>query len=303
MKRHSQAWSAAAVAIVLLGVATPGSMGASQAPVALSGTMPGSGYVAVKLDFAGGAPVELRITAEGCRAGCAFGGTMIHPSGATFSAVLTLPGTLGNGDCLVVRSPDVGQDLHDCHESIGYGPYYDVLRQVGGSSRVSFWNRIDAGDTPGVWTLLVWMAFKADQQSPTSWQLAMAPQAATILGVTSGDRAWYAAASDFQEGTALLVSQGGAFASANVGSRLPLKVENTLIGIMKTDSWTPPSPAGGLTFRGPDFTQTCSCWLWNFTGPNAVGPGVYDLSLDRVAGGHQGYTDVRIVLIDPRLPG
>lgn len=302
MKRHSQTWSAAAMAIVLLGVAAPGSMGASQPPVALSGSMPGGGYVAVKLDFAGGSPVELRITTEGCKTGCAFGGSMISPSGSTFSIVFTLPGTLGNEDCLVVRSPEAGQDLHDCRIGVGYGPYYNVVGRVGQTGAISLWTTIDADDTPGVWTLLVWIAFKANQQAPTSWALTMEPPVATIIGVTSGDRAWYASVSDFQEGTAILASQAGAFASANVGSRLSLTVENTLIGIMSTDDWTPPSPASGLTFRGPDFIRTCSCSLWNLTGPEAIGPGSYDLNLNRVAGGHQGYTDVRIVLIDPRLP-
>lgn len=303
MKRHSQAWSAVAMAVVLLGVAAPGSMGASPAPVALSGTMPGSGYVALKVDSSGEGPVELRISTEGCRTSCAFGGTLISPTGSTFASVWLSPGTLGTEDCLVVRSPHLGQDVDDCHTSVAYEPYYDVVGQFGQTGRLSFWSRIDEGDPAGIWTLLVWMAFKADDQAPISWEVRMAPQDATILGVTSGDRAWFATASDFQGGSAVLASGLGAFASANVGSHLQLTVENTLVGVMSTDDWTPPSPASGLTFRGPDFIRTCSCALWDLTGPEAVGPGSYDLSLDRVGGGHQAYMDVRIALVDPRLPG
>lgn len=290
------------MSIVLLGVMAPGSMGASEPPVALSDTMPGGGYVAVKLDYAGGGPVELGITTEGCEAGCALGGSLISPDGSTLSAVLVARGPVGIEDCLVVRSPDAGQDTYDCQESVGQGLYWSAAGQVGQSSWITFWNRIDAGDTPGVWTLLVWMAFKDDQASPTSWQLAMRSHDARVIGVASGDRAWYATVSDFEEGTAILASQAGAFASANLGSRMHLTVENTLIGLMKTDSYTPASAASGLTFRGPDFERSCSCYLWDLTGPDAIGAGTYEVNLNRVAGGHQAFTDLTIVLVDPRLP-
>lgn len=305
MKRHSQAWSAIALTIVLLGVAVPSSMGATQPPAAMSGTLPGGGYAAVKLNYAGGGPVDLSIATEGCEAGCAFGGTMIAPDGSQLASVLIAWGPVGSEDCVLVRSPDLGQDTNTCHASQAQHLYFEAVRHVGGSSHIEFWNEIDSnrwGDAPGVWTLLVWMAFKSNQQSATSWKLSFNPGVASIVGIETGDRAWYASASDFGGGTGLVLSQSGAFVSAHAGSRLGLSVENRLIGLMTTDFFGTATAVGGLTFRGPDFTRTCSCWLWNATGPNSVPPGSYELNLTRAAAGHQGWTDVQIILVDPRLP-
>ncbi|MFA5860308.1 MAG: hypothetical protein WDA16_01300, partial [Candidatus Thermoplasmatota archaeon] len=281
------------MAIILLGVAAPGSMGASQLPVALSGTMPGGGYVVAKIDYEGGGPVELSIATPGCEGGCAFGGSLLGPDGYELSSIFVSRGVLGNQDCVIAGSPDLSIDGAECDPSTAQHIFYQAARNVGPGG-IRFWDTIDAaeGDPLGVWTLIVWIAFEPNEQSATSWSLSFDPAVASVRGVTTGDRAWYASAQDFQGGTALVLSRAGAFVSAHTSSHLNVDVQNRLFGMMSTDSIGSTSPAGGLTFRGPFGAQTCTCMLWDLDGSNMVGPGSYDLSLNRVAGGHQAFTDL-----------
>lgn len=305
MTKHPRPYIAAVLALLLLAPLFPGASGATRPPTALSGEMPGGGFVVAKVDYLGGGPVELEISTLGCETGCAFGGSILGPDGSVLSSILVSWGPLGSEDCVVARSPDVGIALDDCHGSTAQGRFFGTLRSAsGGPQKLAFWDRIDAseGDTLGVWTLIVWMAYQPDARSPTSWSLAFAPGVASVLGVETGDRAWYGSASEFQGGTALVASKAGAFVSAHSGARREVKVENRLFGMMITDAFGTATPAGGMTFWGPSGPKTCSCYFWNLTGPKMVGPGAYELTLDRLAAGHQGRTDVWIVLVDPRFP-
>lgn len=303
MKRHSQAWSAVALMVVLLGVGAPGSMGASQLPVVLSGDMPASGYVVAKIEYLGGGPVELSISTPGCEGGCAYGGSILGPDGSVLSSIIVSSGVLGDEDCVIARSPALGAERADCESSAAQQVVRTAARSMGPGGK-RFWDTIDSaeGDDPGVWTLVVWMAFRTGEQSPTSWDLSFAPGVASVLGVTTGDRAWYASTQDFQGGTGLMVSRAGAFLSAHSGAHLQIDVEDRLFGMMSTDGLGTDTPVGGLTFRGPFGARTCTCFLWNLSGPEMVQPGSYDLTLDRVAAGHQALTDVEIALVDLKFP-
>lgn len=305
MRVHSQAWSAAAIVIVLLGVAAPSSIGTSGLPVVLSGSMQGGGYVAVKLDYEATGAVKLELSSIGCESGCVMGATFIDPDGSEFSSVATLRGIAGKGDCVILRSPTAGDIASACTESPVQHAWFSAREQVGLSHGVSVTGTIspDLGDPAGAWTMLVWIGFRPNQQAPTSWTLSFAAEDASILGVATGDRAWYASTSDFRDGTAAGVSWAGGFVSVDDGSRLALDVQDRLMGLMKTDSFGLSTPAGGMVFHGPRGAETCSCFLWNATGTGMVGRGSYDLTLTRVAAGHQGWTDVEVALVDPQLPG
>lgn len=291
---HSRSWSAVAIVSVLVGViGAPSSLGAAEAPLALSGVLPGSGYVAVKVDWSGEGDLTLELQSSPSPGSKSHGVTVVRPDGSTWTLVLQGSGILGNADCVIVRTDATGSVQDACEPSA----MQRVVFPPGRGTRVAITVSEAEGDAAGVWTLVAWQAFRPGAESAGSWTLA---GDGAVLGVTMSDRAFVLTAPDFEGGTAASGSFAGAFVSVHAGSTAAFEVHDTLFGLFKADDASGRTP--GMTLHGPLGTQTCLCrFLSPLPSPDAA-PGEYVVELNRVGAGLQSTTEATVFVLDLRLP-
>ena len=297
MRSHSQVWPAVALASLMLAlVALPGSSSAAETGPVLSGTLPGNGYVVVQVDWNGVGEVELYLMSGGAPGGMSHGVAYIRPDGSTWSALGTSSGLIGNDECVILRTGPTGALSEGCGPSTAqrlvFGPP--------GSSGIGIVLREADGDAPGVWTLVVYQAYRPAWETAGTWTLKFEPGDAEVLGVRTSDRAFFATTADFEGGDALGVSGAGAFVSANVGSTIDFHVEGALLGSFRPDQVSGQTP--GMTLEGPVGAVSCGCTFFSPLPTPEAPPGDYTVRLDRVAAGHQALTEANVFVVDILLP-
>lgn len=298
MNRHSQSWSAVALAglVLALGV-VPGSA-ASEAHPAPSGTLPGSGYVAVQVAWTGVGEVRLELVSAERPGGMSHGTAFVRPDGSTSAVIGYGAGRLGSDDCTVVRTAVTDPLSEGCEPSAAqemvFGPEDE------GSSSIAIIVSEGDGDAPGVWTLVVYHAYRAAWPGPGAWSLTFTPGQAEVLGVTTGEDALLATPADFEGQNAVGLSRAGAFVSANVGSTLGFHVDGALLGSLRPDLMGGTTP--GMTLDGPAGTLTCGCAFFSPLPTPEAPPGDYVVRLDRAAAGHQAFTEATVIVVDVELP-
>lgn len=295
MNRHSQSRSAATIVLVMLGaLVVPGSMAASESEELLSGAIPRNGHVAIKVDWSGTGELTLMLNYWTSPGGTAHGVAFVRPDGTTWSLTGTGSGILGTDDCVIVRTELTGSIEESCEAS-------KVQRLVYGEGG---WNGLgivvneEDGDQPGVWTLIAWRALREGWEAPSSWTLTSTPGQAELLGATTGNRAVYATARDLEGEDVVGVTFAGAYASANVNSRVSFHVEGTLIGAVTSDRLGLPL---GLTLRGPLGSQSCPCTFASPLPSPQLPPGEYVVEATRAGAGQQ-HREAFVVMVDVTLP-
>lgn len=299
MRRHSQAWSAVALAglVLALGLVPASSVAAEAAP-ALSGVLPGSGYVAAKVDWSGTGSVKLQLNYGAAPGGMSYGVAFVRPDGTTWTAIFGSFGILGTNDCIIARSDVTGTIQDSCEPAMVQELVFPQPEGVTG--RIAVTVTEDDGDAPGVWTLVVWQAQRAEHQRAGPWSLSFAPGTAEVLGITVSDKAYLATSIDFKGGHAAGASHLGLFAFANVGSRYSLHIENTLFGLMVPGWKTDDAP--GLDLHGPLGIQACQCTFSSPLPTPEAPPGDYVLELNRVAAGQESGMETWVFALDLALP-
>lgn len=295
MKVHSQAWSAAAIVLVLLGsLVVPGSLGASDSEDLTSGVFPRNGHAAVKVDWSGVGEVMLWLNYSTSPGGTAHGVAFVRPDGTTVSVLAVESGILGTDDCAVVETTLTGSIARSCEPSI-------VQRVVFGDGA---WGGLgivvseEDGDEPGVWTLITWRALREGWEAPASWSLTSTPGQAELLGAATGDRAMYATARDLESGETAGATFAGAYASANMGSRVSFQTQGALIASIRPDQFGSPL---GMTLHGPLGSQTCPC-TFSSPLPSAELPaGEYVVEATRAGAGRQ-HREASVIMVDVTLP-
>lgn len=292
-------WSAAAVVLIALGaLVIPAPAGASEATPVLSGVLPGSGYVATKVDWTGVGDVKLELEYGATSEGMSFGAALIRPDGGTWSVIHLLSGLLGSDDCLIVRADATETIQESCEASVAQRAVFPVPEDATGS--VAMIVSEDDGDMPGVWTLVVWQAYRADSQRPGAWTLDFDAGEGNVVGFTTGDRAYFGTTQDFRDGQAVAASAAGAFASVNLDSHFAFHIDDVFMGIVTPDSVTSDTP--GMVLRGPLGSESCSCTFLQPIPTAEAPPGDYVVELTRAAGGHQAFMDALVFALDLRLP-
>lgn len=299
MRRHSQAWSAAAIASILLvlGVVS-GSSTATEVNPPLSGVLPGSGYVAVKVAWNGVGNVTLDLDYGAGPGSRSYGVAYVRPDGTTWSAIFGSFGILGTNDCLIVRTDATGSVEDECHAATVQNIVFP--RPEGTTGSIGIVVNEEDGDPAGVWTLVVWQAQRPEHQRAGPWSLTFTPGTAEVLGVTVSDKAYVATSVDFEGGQAVGASNLGLFAFANVGSRYSLHIENTLFGVMVPGWKTENAP--GLDLHGPLGIQPCQCSFLSPLPTPGAPPGEYVLELNRVAAGVESGMETWVFALDLTLP-
>lgn len=299
MESHSQAWSAVAIAGILLAlVVVPGSSSAMEARHPREGILPGSGYVAVKVDWSGVGDVKLELNYGSTAEGMSFGAAFIRPDGTTWSVVHLPSGLLGSHDCVTIRTDATGTLGDACDASAAQEAVFPTGDDATGSVAIILSQ--NDGDASGVWTLILWQAYRADAQRGGAWTLEMPPGQGEILGVTSGDRAFYGTTKDFRDGQAIAASAAGAFASVNLGSHFAFHIEDVFLGVVMPDTVTSNTP--GMVLHGPLGAESCTCTFLAPVPTAEAPPGDYVVELTRATGGHQGFTEAIVFALDLRLP-
>lgn len=295
MKVHSQAWSAVAIVLVVLGsLVVPGSVGASDSEDLTSGVFPRNGHAAVKVDWSGVGEVRLMLNFSTSPGGTAHGVAFVQPDGTTTSVIARESGILGSDDCVIVEATLTGSAVRSCEPSM-------VQRLVFGDGS---WGGLgivvgeEFGDQPGVWTLITWRALREGWEAPASWSLTATPGQAELLGVATGDRAVYATARDLEGGEVAGVTFAGAYASANIGSGVSFRTEGALIASIKSDQLGSPV---GMTLHGPLGSQACPCAFSSPLPSAQLPPGGYFVEASRAGAGQQ-HREASVIMVDVTLP-
>lgn len=293
--KHSQAWSAVAMASMVLAlVVVPGLSSATNTVPVLSGTLPGSGYVAVKVDWRGVGDLMLELNLGEAPGAKSNGVAVVGPDGTYLAMIAQSSGVLGNADCVVVRTHATGSIQDSCEPSTMQRV---VFPPDGEGGRVAIMVSERDGDVAGVWTLVAWQAFRPQWQKPGHWTLT---GDGDVVGVTTSDRAFVVTAPDFENGHALSASFAGAFVSANVESSFAFEIEHTLFGFMRPDGFTGKTP--GMSLNGPLGSRSCACEFFSAMPSHDGPPGAYVVELDRVGGGLQLGTEATVFVMDLKLP-
>lgn len=298
-RQQRRPWPAAAVILIALGgLVIPAPAGASETTPVLSGILPGSGYVATKIDWTGVGDVKLELKYGATSEGMSFGAALIRPDGGTWSVIHLPSGLLGSHDCLIVRGDATGTVQDSCEASAAQQVVFPAGEDATGSVAVIVSE--DDGDPAGTWTLVLWQAYRADSQRAGVWNLEIEPGQGSVLGSTTGDRAFYGTTKDFRDGQAIAASAAGAFASVNVDSHFEFHIEDVLFGIVTPDTVTRNTP--GMTLHGPLGAESCTCTFLAPVPTAEAPPGDYVVELARASGGHQGFTEAIVFALDLRLP-